>query len=278
MVINIAPGSSGGKCRSDHAPLSRFLEWDADGAHQVCKLHERFHQHNGLNDFLFFIVNKSNLCHSTPCSRMTNVSLNADSVFLSKESLNELLPEEAPSPGWWSRLIELDCPWRAWHSDRYWNISPSGERKFVYLMSRVMSIRSMDMTEEICQWDFIPIHHQWKEFPRIDKSMLNTHPSTSCKRGQLFKASRHGELDRRETFLSLDNDQPLRDGSRRTNCTLTLLEFCFACTLQISYPANVDKFCAKNDPLAEEVESEYRFCVFVGVFLQTVISKLDHLL
>ena len=41
---------------------------------------------------------------------------------------------------------------------------------------------------------------------------------------------------------------------------------------RISYPANVDTFCARNNPVAEEVEPEYRFCVFVWVFLWKVIS------
>ena len=47
--------------------------------------------------------------------------------------------------------------------------------------------------------------------------------------------------------------------------------------IQIRYPANVDKFCTRNNPIVEEVEPEYWFCVFVWVFLLTVISSIGHL-
>ena len=42
--------------------------------------------------------------------------------------------------------------------------------------------------------------------------------------------------------------------------------------IKISYPATADKFCARNHPVAKGVETEYWFCVFIRVFLCTVIS------
>ena len=37
--------------------------------------------------------------------------------------------------------------------------------------------------------------------------------------------------------------------------------------INISYPADLDKFCTRNNPVATEVEPEHGFCVFVRFFL-----------